>query len=71
MVDGLAAYTHRHLSRLDRLVRSTYLLDYTLSSMKVGKFGWLMAVGWLGNMIDGLGWLGWLIGWSDTVVARA
>ena len=35
-MDGLVVYTERHLSRLDRLVRSTYLLDYTLASMKVG-----------------------------------
>ena len=35
LLDGLAVYTQRHLSRLDRLVRSTYLLDYTLASMKV------------------------------------
>ncbi len=32
-------YTQRHLSRLDRLVRSTYLLDYTLASMKVWDVG--------------------------------
>jgi hypothetical protein len=34
--DGLSMYTQRHLVRLDKLVRSTYLLDYTLASMKVG-----------------------------------
>jgi hypothetical protein len=33
-VDGLQVYTERHLARLDRLVRSTYLLDYTLATMK-------------------------------------
>jgi hypothetical protein len=36
LLDGLEVYTQRHLARLDRLVRSTYLLDYTLASMKVG-----------------------------------
>jgi hypothetical protein len=35
LLDGLTVYTQRHMSRLDRLVRSTYLLDYTLASMKV------------------------------------
>ena len=33
-VDALEAYSERHFSRLDRLSRKTYLLDFTLESMK-------------------------------------
>ena len=33
--DALLAYSKRHYARVDRLLRSTYLLDYTLASMKV------------------------------------
>ena len=32
---ALMAYTHRHLSRMDRLLRSSYLLDYTLDRLNV------------------------------------
>lgn len=35
LVDGLLAYSARHLSRVDRLLRSTHLLDYSLAAMKV------------------------------------
>ena len=35
LVEALASYTQRHYVRLDRLVRSTFLLDYTLASMNV------------------------------------
>lgn len=35
LLDGLVPYTQRHFSRLDRLVRSTYLLDFTLNSLSV------------------------------------
>jgi Utp13 specific WD40 associated domain len=33
LLDGLAVYTQNHFSRLGRLQRSAYLLDYTLASM--------------------------------------
>lgn len=35
LLEGLIPYSQRHLTRIDRLVRSTMLLDYTLSGMSV------------------------------------
>lgn len=35
MLDGLLAYTQRHMARVDRLRRSVALLDYTLGAMRV------------------------------------
>eukprot|EP01018_Ginkgo_biloba_P035898 Gb_13772 [translate_table: standard] len=35
LMEGLIPYAQRHYSRIDRLLRSTFLLDYTLSSMSV------------------------------------
>lgn len=35
IMEGLASYSQRHFARVDRLARSTYLLDYTLAAMKV------------------------------------
>lgn len=35
LLEGLIPYTQRHFSRIDRLIRSTFLLDYTLSGMSV------------------------------------
>lgn len=35
LVEALLSYTQRHFVRMDRLVRSTFLLDYTLASMNV------------------------------------
>ncbi|KAM6586439.1 hypothetical protein CsatA_009044 [Cannabis sativa] len=35
LLEGLLPYSQRHFSRVDRLVRSTYLLDYTLTGMSV------------------------------------
>ncbi|KAH9784086.1 WD REPEATS REGION domain-containing protein [Citrus sinensis] len=35
VLEGLIPYTQRHFSRIDRLVRSTFLLDYTLTGMSV------------------------------------
>ncbi|XP_077234966.1 transducin family protein / WD-40 repeat family protein [Tasmannia lanceolata] len=35
LLEGLIPYSQRHFSRIDRLVRSTYLLDYTLAGMSV------------------------------------
>jgi len=35
LLEGLIPYAQRHYSRVDRLMRSTFLLDYTLSSMSV------------------------------------
>ena len=35
LLEGLIPYTQRHFSRVDRLVRSTFLLDYTLAGMSV------------------------------------
>lgn len=35
LVEALASYTQRHFARIDRLVRSSFLLDYTLASMNV------------------------------------
>ncbi|KAJ3707032.1 hypothetical protein LUZ61_010737 [Rhynchospora tenuis] len=35
LLEGLIPYSQRHFSRIDRLVRSTFLLDYTLTRMSV------------------------------------
>ncbi|KAI5069023.1 hypothetical protein GOP47_0015324 [Adiantum capillus-veneris] len=35
LIEGILPYTERHFNRLDRLHRSTFLLDYTLASMSV------------------------------------
>ncbi|KAF9603413.1 hypothetical protein IFM89_036114 [Coptis chinensis] len=35
LLEGLIPYSQRHFSRIDRHIRSTLLLDYTLSSMSV------------------------------------
>ncbi|KAK7291628.1 hypothetical protein RIF29_06932 [Crotalaria pallida] len=35
VLEGLIPYSQRHFSRIDRLVRSTFLLDYILSGMSV------------------------------------
>ncbi|KAI5567217.1 hypothetical protein POPTR_013G079600v4 [Populus trichocarpa] len=35
LLEGLIPYSQRHLSRIDRLLRSTFLLDYTLHGMSV------------------------------------
>jgi len=35
LVEALASYTQRHFARMDRLVRSSFLLDYTLASVNV------------------------------------
>lgn len=35
LIDGLLAYSERHAARIDRLLRSSYLLDYTLAASGV------------------------------------
>ena len=35
LVEALLSYTQRHFARVDRLVRASFLVDYTLSAMKV------------------------------------
>lgn len=35
LLEGLIPYSQRHYSRIDRLERSTFLLDYTLNGMSV------------------------------------
>lgn len=35
LANALLAYTQRHLARMDRLLRSSYLLDYTLDRLNV------------------------------------
>ncbi|KAJ4811561.1 Transducin beta-like protein 3 [Rhynchospora pubera] len=35
LLEGLIPYSQRHFNRIDRLVRSTFLLDYTLTRMSV------------------------------------
>ncbi|CAA2968049.1 transducin beta 3 [Olea europaea subsp. europaea] len=35
LLEALIPYSHRHFSRIDRLERSTFLLDYTLTGMLV------------------------------------
>jgi len=35
ILQGLIPYTERHFNRIERLARQSYLIDYTLSEMKV------------------------------------
>lgn len=35
VLEGLIPYSQRHFTRVDRLERSTFLLDYTLTAMSV------------------------------------
>lgn len=35
LLEGLIPYSQRHFTRIDRLVRSSFLLDYTLTRMSV------------------------------------
>ena len=35
LLEGIIPYSQRHFSRMDRLIRGTYLLDYTLTGMSV------------------------------------
>ena len=35
IIEGLLAYSKRHMARMDRAVRSTYVLDYVLARMAV------------------------------------
>lgn len=35
VLEGLIPYSQRHFTRVDRLERSTFLLDYTLTGMSV------------------------------------
>ncbi|GFH31067.1 WD_REPEATS_REGION domain-containing protein, partial [Haematococcus lacustris] len=35
LTNALLAYSLRHAARVDRLLRSSFLLDYTLASMQV------------------------------------
>jgi len=38
LVDALIAYTERHLSRMERLVQESYVVDYILGEMDDGMF---------------------------------
>jgi len=38
LVDGLIPYTERHLSRMERLVQESYVVDYILGEMDDGMF---------------------------------
>lgn len=38
LVDGLIPYTQRHLSRMERLVQESYIVDYILGEMDDGMF---------------------------------
>lgn len=38
LVDALIPYTERHLSRMDRLVQESYVVDYILGEMDDGMF---------------------------------
>ncbi|BEI94806.1 uncharacterized protein CcaverHIS019_0703870 [Cutaneotrichosporon cavernicola] len=39
LLDGLLPYSERHMTRVDRLVQESYMLDYTISEMDGGMFG--------------------------------
>ncbi|KAJ8523283.1 hypothetical protein ONZ45_g255 [Pleurotus djamor] len=38
LIDGLIPYTERHLTRLEKLVQESYMIDYILSEMDGGMF---------------------------------
>ncbi|KAG1757860.1 U3 small nucleolar RNA-associated protein [Suillus lakei] len=38
LIDGMIPYTERHLSRMDRLVQDSFVVDYILSEMDDGMF---------------------------------
>lgn len=38
LIDALIPYTERHLSRMDRLLQESYVVDYILSEMDDGMF---------------------------------
>lgn len=38
VIDALLPYTERHLSRMDKLVQESYMIDYVLSEMDDGLF---------------------------------
>ncbi|KAF8921920.1 WD40 repeat-like protein [Mucidula mucida] len=38
LIDALLPYTERHLSRMDKLVQESYMIDYVLSEMDDGMF---------------------------------
>lgn len=38
LVDSMIPYTERHLSRMDRLVQDSFVVDYILSEMDDGMF---------------------------------
>jgi U3 small nucleolar RNA-associated protein 13 len=40
LVDALIPYTERHLSRTERLVQDSYVVDYILAEMDDGMFDW-------------------------------
>jgi U3 small nucleolar RNA-associated protein 13 len=40
LVDALIPYTERHLSRLEKLVQESYVVDYILAEMDDGMFDW-------------------------------
>ena len=46
LVDALIPYTERHLSRVDKLLQESYMVDYVLSEMDGGVFG--------NELVDGL-----------------
>ncbi|KAF8634957.1 hypothetical protein AX15_000683 [Amanita polypyramis BW_CC] len=39
LIDGLIPYTERHMSRMDKLVQESYMVDYVLSEMDGGILG--------------------------------
>lgn len=38
LMDALTSYTERHLTRMDKLVQESYMVDYVLSEMDDGMF---------------------------------
>ncbi|KAM6498698.1 U3 small nucleolar RNA-associated protein [Amanita muscaria] len=39
LIDALIPYTERHMSRMDKLLQESYMVDYVLSEMDDGMFG--------------------------------
>jgi U3 small nucleolar RNA-associated protein 13 len=53
LVESLIPYTERHLSRIERLVQESYVVDYILAEMDDGMFDW--EEGSAGGIMDNIG----------------
>jgi len=55
LVDAMIPYTERHLSRTERLVQDSYVVDYILAEMDDGMFDWEEGAGGIMDVDMGVG----------------